>query len=105
MKHKNTYMMGHTIDTYDDIQSLGIDRLRNIYASAGLSIRRKTKLSKIDALKEIIAAWGMNPEQILARNVIIDGAATYKTSEDLQNHQLVILRDQLKQLIRKEASV
>jgi site-specific recombinase XerD len=99
------YMMGHTVDTYDDIQSLGIDKLRNIYASAGLSIRRKTRLSKIDALKEIISAWGMNPEQVLARDIMTDGAATYKTSEELQNHQLIILRDQLKQLIRQEASV
>lgn len=50
------YMMGHTVDTYDDIQSLEIDKLRNVYASAGLAIRPKTKVGKIDALKEIIRA-------------------------------------------------
>jgi len=34
-------MMGHTVDTYHDIESLGIDKLRNIYASSGLCIRQK----------------------------------------------------------------
>ena len=33
------YMMGHTVDTYHDIQSKGIEFLRNVYASAGLSIK------------------------------------------------------------------
>lgn len=99
------YMMGHTVDTYDDIQSLGVDKLRNIYASAGLAIRQKTKVGKIDALKEIIRAWGMNPEQVLARDALVDGAATYTNPEDYQNHQLVVLSNQLKQLIRQEATV
>jgi site-specific recombinase XerD len=96
------YMMGHTVDTYDDIQSLGVDKLRNIYAASGLSIRPKTQVSKVEALKEIIRAWGMNPEQILARDALAEGAATYKSSEDFENHQLAILRSQLKQLIRQE---
>ena len=42
------YMMGHTIDTYEDVQSLGIETLRNLYASAGLQSdlkHRQTALS------------------------------------------------------------
>ncbi|MCW4003053.1 MAG: hypothetical protein NWE95_03970, partial [Candidatus Bathyarchaeota archaeon] len=66
------YMMGHTVDTYHDIQSIGIDKLRNIYAASGLSIKQKTNISKIDALKEIIRAWGMNPEQLLTRNALTE---------------------------------
>ena len=98
------YMMGHTVDTYNDIQSLGIDKLRNIYAASGLSIRQKTWVSKVEALKEIIRAWGMNPEQILARDALYDGATTYRNPEDFENHQLTILSNQLKQLIRQEAT-
>ena len=67
------YMMGHTVDTYHDIQSIGIDRLRGVYVASGLAIRRKTQVSKVEALKEIIRAWGMNPEQILTRNALNDG--------------------------------
>jgi site-specific recombinase XerD len=32
------YMMSHTLDTYHDIQMKGIEFLRNIYASSGLTI-------------------------------------------------------------------
>ena len=98
-------MMGHTVDTYDDIQSLGVEKLRSIYASANLAIRRKTQVSKVDALKEIIRAWGMNPENILARDALVEGAITTRNQEDRENHELAVLRTQLKRLIQKEATV
>jgi hypothetical protein len=98
------YMMGHTVDTYDDIQSLGIDKLRNIYSAAGLAIKPKTQVSKVGALKEIIRAWGMNPEQLLTRDALSQGATTEK-QENQADHQLAVLRQQLKQLIKDEASV
>jgi len=99
------YMMGHTVDTYHDIQMKGVDFLRNIYATSGLSIKPKTKVSKIEALKEIIRAWGLNPEQILTREALSQGAAVYISPKDLENHQLAILSRSLKQLIREEATV
>ena len=98
-------MMGHTVDTYHDIQSIGVDTLRNTYAAAGLAIRRKTQVSKVEALKEIIRAWGMNPEQLLTRDALAEGATTTKNQEDIENRQLNILSEQLKHLIRKEAAV
>ena len=99
------YFMGHTVSTYHDIQSLGIDKLRNIYSAAGLAIRQKTQISKVETLKEIIRALGMNPEQLLTRDALTQGAATHKTQQDLENHQLTLLASQLKQLIRQEAPV
>ena len=48
---------------------------------------------------------GMNPEQLLARDALSDGAITHLTSSDLENHQLQILSNQLKLIIRKEATV
>jgi site-specific recombinase XerD len=97
------YMMGHTIDTYHDIQSIGVDKLRNVYAAAGLSIRPKTQVSKVEALKEIIRAWGMNPEQVLARDALAEGATSYKNQEDLETHQLSILANQIKELVQQSA--
>ena len=47
----------------------------------------------------------MNPEQVLVRDALVQGAATYKNSEDLENRQLEILTNQLKKLIRQEATV
>jgi hypothetical protein len=98
------YMMGHTIDTYHDIQSLGIDKLRNACASSGLAIRPKTQVSKIEAIKEIILSFAMNPEQVLTREALSDGATTYKNTEDYENQQLAILSNQLRELIRQEAT-
>ena len=97
--------MGHTVDIYHDIQSLGIDKIRNVYAASGLAIKQKTQINQIDALKEIIRAMYMNPEQTLARDALSDGAITHKSSTDFENHQLQILSNQLKQIIRQEATV
>ena len=64
------YMMGHTISTYHDIEMKGIEYLRGIYSASALSIRPKTQVSKIDALKEIIRAWGLNPDEILTKDAL-----------------------------------
>ena len=97
------YMMGHTVDTYEDVQSLGIETLRNMYSSAGLAIRPKTQANRITQLKEIIRAWGENPEELLTRDALLRGNIT-ETSEQTHNHQLSILAEQLKELIKKEVS-
>jgi hypothetical protein len=65
------YVMGHTISIYHDIQMKGKEVLRGIYLSSGLSIRPKTCISKIDALKEIIRAWDLNPDEILTRDAMM----------------------------------
>ncbi len=81
-----------------------MEYLRGIYTASGLSIRPKTRVSKIDALKEIIRAWGLNPEQLLAKEALAQGAVTIKAA-DVENHQLAVLANELKQLIRAEATV
>jgi hypothetical protein len=97
------YMMGHTVSVYNDIQSLGVEKLRNVYAAAGLSIKPKTKVSKIDALKEIIRAWGMNPEQVLTREALTQGAVAYIPPQDKESHDLQVLSQTLRDMIRQEA--
>jgi site-specific recombinase XerD len=97
------YMMGHTIDTYEDVQSLGIETLRSMYTSAGLAIRPKTQLNRIEQLKEIIRAWGENPEELLTKDALLRGNIT-ETQEQKQTHQLSILAEELKQLVKKEVS-
>ncbi len=95
-------MRGHTVDTYHDIQSLGIDKLCKIYSATKLAIRSKTQVNKVEALKEITRAWGMNPEQLLARDALSEGAATHINPQELENHQLTVLSSQLRELIRQE---
>jgi site-specific recombinase XerD len=97
------YFMGKTIDTYEDVQSLGIETLRNLYASAGLAIRPKTQVNRIEQLKEIIRAWGENPEEILTMDALLRGNIT-ETQDQTQNHQLSVLADQLRQVVKREVS-
>lgn len=93
------YMMGHTISTYNDIRMKGIEYLRNLYASTGLSIRPKTKINKIDQLKLIIEAWGMDPNTILSKEAL---TMPYRTVIDPEQQQIKILNQALKQAIIKE---
>jgi hypothetical protein len=96
------YMMGHTISTYHDIRMKGIEFLRGIYVTSSLSIRPKTKVSKIDALKEIIRAWGLNPEEILTHDALTRPNMTLIDQSQLQNHQLSQLTAALRQQMLKE---
>lgn len=96
------YMMGHAVDTYNDIQSLGIEKLRSIYSASGLSIKPKTRLSQMDKIKEMIRALGRSPEEILTKEALLEGATLHVGQEDLENEQLKVLRATLRDLIRQE---
>ena len=94
--------MGHTISTYHDVKMKGTEYLRGIYIAAGLSIKPKTRLSKIDALKEIIRAWGLNPEEILTKDALTKPNRTIIDNSQLQNQQLAQLTTALRQQMLKE---
>jgi len=96
------YMMGHTISTHHDIKMKGTEFLRGIYISSGLSIRPKTRVNKLDALKEIIRAWGLNPEEILTRDAMREPHRTVIDRSEMENHQLNQLTSALKQQMLKE---
>jgi integrase len=93
------YMMGHMISIYNDVKMKGVEFLRNLYTHSGLSIKQKTKTSKIEQLKTIIEAWGMNPNEILSREALSKPHRTIIVSEKTQ---VEILNQALKQAIIKE---
>ncbi|HKM60392.1 MAG TPA: hypothetical protein VJY36_05920 [Candidatus Bathyarchaeia archaeon] len=62
----------------------------------------KTQVSKVEALKEIIRAWGINPGQILTQGVLSEGATKYNSHEDLENTHFVILSNPLRELMMQE---
>jgi len=96
------YMMGHTINTYHDIKMKGIEFLRGVYISSGLSIRPKTHISKIDALKEIIRAWGMNPEEILTKDALTQPHRTVIDRSQIERNQIHQLSIALKRHLLEE---
>jgi site-specific recombinase XerD len=96
------YMMGHTISTYHDVQMKGIDYLRGIYAASGFSIQSKTRVSKMDTLKEIARAMGLNPEEILTREAQANPNATIIGQERFEDNQIKQISLALKQQVLKE---
>ena len=44
--------------------------------AAGLAIRHKTQVNRIEQIKEIIRAWGANPEEILSKEALLRGNIT-----------------------------
>jgi hypothetical protein len=98
------YMMGHTISTYHDVQMKGVEFLRGIYAASGLSIKAKTKPSRIQILKEITRALGLNPEEILTKEALAKPQRTItagmKTNQD--QNQIDTLLKALKQKLKQE---
>ena len=96
------YFMGKTIDTYEDVQSLGIETLRNLYVAADLSIRPKTIPNRIEQLKEIIRGWGENPEEILCKDALLRGNSTDESPAQIETHQMSLLVESLKDVVKRE---
>lgn len=99
------YIMGHTISTYHDIQMKGIEFLRGIYAASGLSIKPKTKPSRIEMLKEMVRALGLNPDEILTKKALTMPHRTVIKANVEANHeqfQLNTLLGALKQMLKQE---
>jgi hypothetical protein len=95
------YMMGHTISTYHDIEMKGIEFLRGVYARSGLCIKPKTKPSRIEMLKEMVRALGLNPEEILTKEAL---AMPHRTvvMADRDESQIETLMKALKQKLKQE---
>jgi len=96
------YMMGHIISTYHDIQMEGIEFLRGVYAASGICIKPKTKPSRIEMLKEMVRALGLNPEEILAKEALTKPYTTVIDQSQLKQNQLHQLTIALKQQMLKE---
>ena len=96
------YMMGHTVSIYNDVQSKGIEFLRNVYASAGLSIRPKPKGWELDALKAFARGLGLEHEKILTQAALAEPHRIQASPEDHDQAQTRTLSIAIKELIKKE---
>jgi hypothetical protein len=92
------YMMAHVTDTYNQVQSLGIQALRTEYENADLDIRPRTVIGELDRLKEIIRAHGHDPDKILNTEAVKQGWTTIVDEKQLQHHRLETLRGTLRNL-------
>ncbi len=94
------YMMGQTPDTYNDIQSKGIEFLREIYERAALSIQPKSQYSRLEKATEFLRGIGIDPEKALIRDAFaephrFDATATPDKEGQRTRILLETLRDRL----------
>jgi hypothetical protein len=64
------FMMGHITNSYHDVKMRGVEYLRRVYRSSGISIGPAVPMNKLDILKDIIREMGLNPEKILTHELL-----------------------------------
>jgi integrase len=96
------YMMGHVTDTYNDVQGLGMEHLRQIYASSGLSIRPKTEVSKLELLRGVVISLGLDPDKILSSEALVKPYRTVVDPKGNRITEMQILSKAIKKSIVEE---
>lgn len=91
--------IGASLDIANSL-GLGTIPIRSVCASAGLSIKPRSSVTKIDMLKEMMRAWGLQPEKILTREALAEPHRTYASPEEREKEEMralgMALRDSLK---------
>jgi pyrroloquinoline quinone (PQQ) biosynthesis protein C len=75
--------------------------LRGVYAASGLYIKPKTKPNRIEMLKEMVRALGLNPEEILTKEASSMPHRTVITG-GRDESQIEALLKALKQKLKQE---
>jgi len=96
------YMMGHTVSTYHDIQSKGIEFLRGVYANAGLHIRPKSVLTPKDQLRLMARGFGLSPEEAARLLTSSEPHRTFITQKDREDHEVKMLCDAITERIKRK---
>ena len=96
------YMMGHTVNTYHDIQSKGIEFLRRTYAKADLRIRPKLTISKHEMVIEAIRHMLTSAELARVEDALTLPDAKYLDPEEQQREEIRILSKALRNSLRHE---
>jgi len=96
------YMMGHTIDTYHDIRSKGVNFLRGIHAGADLRIRPAPRLSPSAQLKVFAKGLGLDPEKFILEGSFAEPHRAFVSPGEMENRQIQILSSAIKEKIKQE---
>jgi site-specific recombinase XerD len=96
------YMMGHTVDTYHDIQSKGVEFLRNIYARADLRIKPKPSISKNEVVIQAIRGM-LTPRQLQrVEEALAEPDTKYLDPDERQREEVRILSRTLRDSLKRE---
>ena len=95
------FMMGHKISTYNDVKSLGVEKLREIYRKADLRIRPKAEISKLEQLKAFALSLGLDPEKIINEKAILEPRRTIIEEEAEIKALQEAIRDTIAEIVMK----
>jgi site-specific recombinase XerD len=96
------YMMGHTVDTYHDIQSKGVEFLRGVYTNASLRIQPKASVTPMEQLKAIARGFGLSPEEAARLLTSSEPHRAYASPEDREEHEMRVLCDAITERIKEK---
>lgn len=99
--------MGHTVDTYHDIQSLGVKHLRAGYVAANLTIRLQAQPDSLKQLKSFARGIGLDPDRVIYNvPARMDGTGEphriFHSPTSDKEHQIEVLSLAIKDLIKSE---
>jgi hypothetical protein len=92
------FWMGHLRDTYNTIESKGVEFQRNLYAKAGLSLRPKTQQTAYDILAALAKQLGKDPEKVLVRDSFSEAHRTLIDGNYTEQDYARIILERIKQL-------
>jgi len=96
------YMMGHTVDTYHDIESKGVEFLRGLYTNSGLHIRPKGSLTPKEQLRAIARGFGLSPEEAARLLTSSEPHRAFVTEEEREEHEIRVLCDAITERIKEK---
>jgi hypothetical protein len=94
------YMMGHTVDTYHDMQSKGVEFLRGLYVNAGFRIQPKTNLTPRDQLRTIARGFGLSHEEAARLQTSSEPHRSYASQEEREERDIKVLCDAVTERIK-----
>lgn len=96
------YFMGHVTDTYNQVQSLGVDKLRDSYAKGQLCIRPQSQQSLTKTLIDLIHAAGKDPSKYLSGEALREPHRLSPTPETVDQRNARILLSELVDYVRQQ---
>ncbi len=85
-------MLCHLTDRYNDIQSLGIEFLHNIYAKGDLRIRPQTSLTTSDFRRKVLEAMGVDPTKAISQDSLTEPHRIHATPEEREKEGTALFR-------------
>jgi hypothetical protein len=96
------YFLGHVTDTYNQVQSLGVDKLRESYARGQLCIRPQSQQNLTKTLISLIQAAREDPSKYLTGAALSEPHRVNATPETPDQREARMLLSELVEYVREQ---